>query len=214
MNIVFLTGAGISVPSGIPDFRSSGGLWNNYKIEEVASIESLKRNPELVYKFYQERFEEYSKCNPNEAHKIISDLQNKHNVVIITQNVDDLHEKAGSKIIYHMHGDLHHVRNIHDNSLKLRNEIQDISEYRPNVVFFEESIMYQNHIFNVLKKTEIICYVGTSNTVYPANMYYSLTQSFCKKLIFNKELPFGVNGFDSFIQGDVTNTLCEYFNNF
>jgi NAD-dependent deacetylase len=206
-----LTGAGISVPSGVPDFRSSlSGLWENHRIEEIATPQALKTNHKLVYDFYQSRHEDYSKCNPNKAHIALRELESKHDVFIITQNVDDLHERAGSSNVIHMHGDIKHVRHIYTGELKLRSEITDITEWRPNVVLFTENIMFGSEIMKHLKSCHMFISIGTSNNVAPANGFHKMTSSVCKTIQLNKEETIGSDQFHEVILGYADEIVPDY----
>lgn len=215
MNIVVLTGAGISVPSGIPDFRSAmTGLWENHKLEEVATPKALKENHKLVWDFYTHRYESYKLCNPNAAHFALKKLEQLGEVIIITQNIDDLHEQAGSiGNVIHMHGTLKHVRNMETYHLKNREEsIDDISKWRPNVVFFGESIIGKETIEYYLKKADLFLSIGTSNCVYPANMFHTQVPKTCKTVQLNKEETVGSQLFGKVILGDAQEIVPKYIN--
>lgn len=218
MKIVILTGAGISVPSGIPDFRSSiTGLWENHKIEEVATREALRKTPQLVYDFYQWRYDQYSSVKPNKAHLALTELETKHDVTIITQNVDSLHEMAGSSNVIHMHGDLKHVRDINsqeDNyDLILRDSVVDKSLYRPNVVLFGEFVIGEEVIMPALWESEMFISIGTSNNVYPAaNFHNMVNRKSCSIYQLNKEETVGSNHFDHVILGDVEEIVPRFVN--
>lgn len=187
-SIAILTGAGISAESGIKTFRDSNGLWENHNIDDVSSPEGLKRNPELVHKFYNDRRRELKTVNPNAAHYALVDLTENFEgkVTIITQNVDDLHERAAKEMnvninLIHMHGELNKVRCTECNHAF--DWIDDILEdtkcmvcgklhsVRPFVVFFNENIHYQNTISNVLSEADLFISIGTSGNVYPAAVF-------------------------------------------
>ena len=149
MKLVILTGAGMSAESGIKTFRDSDGLWENYRIEDVCTPEALERNPELVNHFYNERRKQLYEAQPNAGHKGLAELENYFDVRIITQNIDDLHERAGSKHVLHLHGELKKVRSsknpdsIYDLKgweLKPGTRCEDGSLLRPHVVFFGEAV--------------------------------------------------------------------------
>ena len=174
--IVFLTGAGISKESGIPTFRDAGdGLWENCNVQEVATHSAIVRNPDLVYKFINELRNKYKDCTPNEAHKLIAELEKDYEVVVITQNIDTLHEQAGSTNVVHLHGDLSKVRAI-DNSNLLFDYEEDITpesvirghKVRPHIVLFGEEVPNIEIASNILCDADICVVIGTSFNVYPA----------------------------------------------
>lgn len=174
--IVFLTGAGVSAESGIPTFRGTvGGLWENHKVEEVATAKALRDNPELVYKFMNEFRNKYKDCKPNSAHKAIAELEKDYDVVVITQNVDNLHEQAGSTNVIHLHGDLSKIRAV-DNENLLFDYTEDITPetsinghtVRPHIVLFGEAVPNIESASKVLCDADICIVIGTSFNVYPA----------------------------------------------
>lgn len=174
--IVFLTGAGISKESGIPTFRDAGdGLWENCNVQEVATHSAIVRNPDLVYKFINELRNKYKDCTPNEAHKLIAELEKDYEVVVITQNIDTLHEQAGSTNVVHLHGDLSKVRAI-DNYNLLFDYEEDITpesvirghKVRPHIVLFGEEVPNIETASNILCDADICVVIGTSFNVYPA----------------------------------------------
>ena len=174
--IVFLTGAGISKESGIPTFRDAGdGLWENCNVQEVATHSAIVRNPDLVYKFINELRNKYKDCTPNEAHKLIAELEKDYEVVVITQNIDTLHEQAGSTNVVHLHGDLSKVRAV-DNYNLLFDYEEDITpesvirghKVRPHIVLFGEEVPNIEIASNILCDADICVVIGTSFNVYPA----------------------------------------------
>lgn len=174
--IVFLTGAGISKESGIPTFRDAGdGLWENCNVQEVATHSAIVRNPDLVYKFINELRNKYKDCTPNEAHKLIAELEKDYEVVVITQNIDTLHEQAGSTNVVHLHGDLSKVRAI-DNYNLLFDYEEDITpesvirghKVRPHIVLFGEEVPNIEIASKILCDADICVVIGTSFNVYPA----------------------------------------------
>lgn len=174
--IVFLTGAGISKESGIPTFRDAGdGLWENCNVQEVATHSAIVRNPDLVYKFINELRNKYKDCTPNEAHKLIAELEKDYEVVVITQNIDTLHEQAGSTNVVHLHGDISKVRAIDDYNLLFDYE-EDITpesvirghKVRPHIVLFGEEVPNIEIASNILCDADICVVIGTSFNVYPA----------------------------------------------
>lgn len=176
-NIVVFTGAGVSAESGIKTFRDSGGLWEEYDIMEVASIDAWHRNPKLVLDFYNARRKQLAECKPNAAHLKIAELEQFYDVQVITQNVDDLHERAGSKKIIHLHGELTKVRNEDDETEVLDwgyNELNEShrskagSRLRPHIVWFGEEVPMMQQAISLVRKADCFVVVGTSLNVYPA----------------------------------------------
>jgi NAD-dependent deacetylase len=175
-NLIVLTGAGISAESGLKTFRDSDGLWMGYDVYEVASPQGWQKNPELVLDFYNQRRKEVAKALPNAAHKAIADLQTDYNVIVITQNIDDLHERAGSKNVIHLHGEIFKMRSEKDENTfyEIRDEIHsgekapDGSQLRPHVVWFGEQVPMIEKAAAILQKADIFMLVGTSLQVYPA----------------------------------------------
>ncbi|MDR2027078.1 MAG: NAD-dependent deacylase [Prevotellaceae bacterium] len=176
-NIVVLTGAGISAESGIKTFRDSGGLWEEYDISVVASIDGWHKNPDLVQEFYNKRRKELEKAEPNDAHKILAKLEEKFNVEIITQNVDNLHERGGSSKIIHLHGELTKARSSENPSLiyeigyraiQKGEKAGDGSTLRPHIVWFGEAVPMIETAVGKVRDADIIIITGTSLNVYPA----------------------------------------------
>ena len=174
--IVFFFFFGISKESGIPTFRNAGdGLWENCNVQEVATHSAIVRNPDLVYKFINELRNKYKDCTPNEAHKLIAELEKDYEVVVITQNIDTLHEQAGSTNVVHLHGDLSKVRAI-DNYNLLFDYEEDITpesvirghKVRPHIVLFGEEVPNIEIASNILCDADICVVIGTSFNVYPA----------------------------------------------
>lgn len=177
MKLVILTGAGMSAESGIKTFRDSDGLWENYRIEDVCTPEALASNPEFVNKFYNERRKQLYEAQPNPGHKGLAELEQYFDVQIITQNIDDLHERAGSRHVLHLHGELKKVRSsrnpdaIYDLDgweLKPGTRCEDGSLLRPHVVFFGESVPNIQPATEIVKQADIFVIIGTSLVVYPA----------------------------------------------
>ena len=176
MNIVVLTGAGMSVESGIDTFRDNNGLWQGHDVMEVASPQGWNANQNLVLDFYNQRRKQLLEVNPNEAHKILADLEKIHAVTIITQNVDDLHERAGSSNVLHLHGELLKVRSTAINTAVLEwkkdliigDKCKDGYQLRPHIVWFGEEVPEMNTAIKIVQKAEILIIVGTSMQVYPA----------------------------------------------
>ena len=174
--IVVLTGAGISAESGISTFRDSGGLWENHRIEDVASPDGWRKNKQLVLDFYNKRRGELFTCEPNIAHISLVELEQKFDVTIITQNVDNLHERAGSTKIIHLHGELIKARSSVDDTLiydwskdiLLTDTCEKGSQLRPHIVWFGESVPKMDEATSIVRDADIFIVVGTSLAVYPA----------------------------------------------
>lgn len=181
-NIVVLTGAGISAESGISTFRDSNGLWENYNVEDVATPEGFYRNPKMVTEFYNMRRKQLLEVQPNEAHRLVAELEKEYNVTVVTQNVDNLHERGGSTNIIHLHGELTKVCSSRDpynpefvKELKVdeydvdwQGKAGDGSRIRPFIVWFGEAVPKIEEAAEAVEKADIMIIVGTSLQVYPA----------------------------------------------
>lgn len=174
--IVVLTGAGISAESGISTFRDSNGLWENHDIMEVASISGYHKNPQLVQEFYNKRRQQLFEVHPNKAHLFLKQLEQHFNITIITQNVDDLHERAESSHIIHLHGELRKARSEKDENIildwnkdiKIGDLAEDRNQLRPHIVWFGEMVPMMDNAINEVKTADILLVIGTSMQVYPA----------------------------------------------
>ena len=176
--LVISTGAGMSAESGISTFRDAGGLWENYPVMDVCSAEGFARNPALVHKFYSERRAQILTCSPNNGHRALVELEKRFEVMIITQNVDDLHERAGSSNVLHLHGDLMKFRAIDDDSkvftllpdrcVTTPETIIDGHHVRPHIVFFQEAVPNFEPATEIVRSADILAIIGTSLVVYPA----------------------------------------------
>lgn len=175
--LVVLTGAGVSKESGIQTFRDSkDSLWNNYKIEDVATIDAWRKNRELVLNFYNERRRQLKEVEPNEAHFALARLEEHFDVTIITQNVDNLHERAGSSNVLHLHGELTKVRSTLDENLvydwhedcNIGDKCEKGSQLRPHIVWFGEMVPNLQKAADIVYDADIVIVIGTSFTVYPA----------------------------------------------
>lgn len=177
--LVFLTGAGMSAESGISTFRDSGGLWDKYSVMDVASAEGFARNPELIHRFYNKRRHELVEAMPNAAHKAVAELEKWYDVDVITQNVDNLHERAGSTKVLHLHGELMKVRSMtHPErvyELDLDNLDTDVNTrdsygdpVRPHIVFFQEAVPNIEPAIELMEMADVVVIIGTSMAVYPA----------------------------------------------
>ena len=196
--LVALTGAGISAESGLKTFRDSDGLWEGYDIEDVATPRAWKKNPQLVLEFYNYRRREVAKAQPNAAHIGLAELQDDFDVHIITQNIDDLHERAGSKKVLHLHGEIFKMRCERNEELvyEIRDDINwgDKSEkgfqLRPHIVWFEEPVPMIEEAMKITRTAEIFVVVGTSLVVYPAAGLVNFAPWQIPKFIVDKKVPY------------------------
>jgi len=177
MRLTVLTGAGISAESGIPTFRDAGGLWEGHRVEDVATPEGWHHNPALVLEFYNQRRKKALEVRPNRGHEILAELESRYDVTVITQNVDNLHERAGSSRVIHLHGSLFESRSTADPSLvypidgwrlDLGDRCEKGSQLRPNIVWFGEMVPMMDVAAEIVADTDILLVVGTSLVVYPA----------------------------------------------
>lgn len=174
--IVVFSGAGISAESGVKTFRDHDGLWENHRIEDVASPEGFRKNPQLVLDFYNTRRRQLNEVEPNDAHLILAELQEFYDVEIITQNVDDLHERAGSKKVLHLHGELKKTRPIDsdvdivvwENDLNVGDKNDKGVQLRPHIVWFGETVSEMENAIEITSTADYFIVIGTSMTVYPA----------------------------------------------
>lgn len=191
-NIVVLTGAGISKESGINTFRDSGGLWENHRVEDVANFDSWLKDPDLVRSFYNQRRKDVINAKPNQAHIDLARLDKYFNVNIITQNIDDFHERAGSKNIIHLHGEIKKVESVR-NPMYIRElegwelTVDHKDEYgdplRPHIVWFGEAVPMIEPSVELCQKADIIIIIGTSLAVYPAAGLINYAPSSSKKYL-------------------------------
>lgn len=204
MKIAVLTGSGISVESGLPTFRDSNGLWRNYAWEEVASPQGWKKDPGLVLEFYNERRTATWIAQPNAAHLAIGRLEKYYEVVVITQNVDELHERGGSKNVIHVHGNLAYARSsinpnirfrIEGNPITLGQTCEDGSQLRPDVVWFGEHVRDLDESRLHVATADKVLIVGTSLSVYPfASLVYSARRD-AEKILVSLEIEKIPDGF-------------------
>lgn len=182
--IVVLSGAGISAESGIKTFRDSDGLWENYNVEDVASIDGWYRDPDLVTDFYNARRAELAKTSPNDAHKLVAALEKFYDVTVVTQNIDNLHERGGSSKIIHLHGEAtkacsengkRYVQDIGYRPIGHDEKAPDGARLRPFIVWFGEAVPMMDEAVKVVEQADILIIVGTSLNVYPAAglLYYA-----------------------------------------
>lgn len=177
--LVVSSGAGISAESGIKTFRDAGGLWENYPVMDVCSADGFRRNPELVHQFYNERRRQLVDARPNAAHAALVELEKDFDVYIITQNVDDLHERAGSEHVLHLHGELMKIRSVNDPGYVESLDIDHLTTtpatrgrnghpMRPHIVFFQEPVPNMEAAASLVEQADIFVVIGTSLVVYPA----------------------------------------------
>lgn len=195
--LVVLTGAGISAESGLKTFRDSDGLWSGYNIEDVATPRAWKKNQQLVLDFYNYRRKEVKQANPNAAHIGLKELEQWFYVEIITQNIDDLHERAGSKNVLHLHGEIFKMRS--ENNERLLYEIRDDmalgdlaedgAQLRPHIVWFEEPVPMIEKAAYIASTADIFVVIGTSLAVYPAAGLVQYAPSFAPRFVLDKSVP-------------------------
>ena len=181
-NLVILTGAGMSAESGISTFRDAGGLWDQYPVEQVATPEGYIANPQLVIQFYNERRKQLLQVKPNRGHELVAELEKYFNVTVITQNVDNLHERAGSSHVIHLHGELTKVTSTlqpnnpnyikelkpEEFEVKIGDLAADGSQFRPFIVWFGESVPMIEKAIEYVETADVFLIIGTSLNVYPA----------------------------------------------
>ena len=196
--LVVLTGAGISAESGLKTFRDSDGLWEGYDVTEVATPRGWKRNPQLVLDFYNMRRKDVADAKPNAAHTGLAELEKYFDVHIITQNIDDLHERGGSTKVLHLHGEIFKMRSekTHELVKEIREDImlgdcaEDGCQYRPNIVWFEEPVPAIEEAVSIVNTADIFVVVGTSLVVYPAAGLINYAAPFIPKFIIDKQVPY------------------------
>ncbi|HZH00997.1 MAG TPA: NAD-dependent deacylase [Flavisolibacter sp.] len=196
--LVVLTGAGVSAESGLKTFRDSDGLWEGYDIEEVATATAWKRNPALVLEFYNFRRQNVKEAIPNDAHYALAQLEEDFDVHIVTQNIDDLHERAGSTQVLHLHGEILKMRSVKNDQLiypiegdiQLGDTAEDGGQLRPHIVWFEEPVTMIEEAIRIVKKADIFMVVGTSLVVYPAAGLVNYAPWPIPKFIIDKKVPY------------------------
>lgn len=199
--LIVLSGAGVSAESGIATFRDSNGLWENHKIEDVATPEAWQRNPDLVNTFYNLRRANLLQAQPNAAHLGLATLEQEFEVHIITQNVDDLHERAGSTQVLHLHGELLKMRCEEDETdiqpIKKDITAQTLSKrgkrMRPQIVWFGEAVPNMDEAISLAEQADIFVVVGTSLQVYPAAGLLHFVPAFAPKFVIDTQLPYIAN---------------------
>ena len=196
-HIVVLTGAGISAESGLKTFRDSDGLWNGYNVYDVATPGAWKKNPEMVLEFYNARRKDVAAAEPNAAHIALAEFEKDFDVTIVTQNIDDLHERGGSTKIIHLHGEIFKMRSEADEELvyEIRGDIKlgdiaaDGKQLRPFIVWFEEPVPMIEKAVALMYDCDYFVVVGTSLQVYPAASLLQYAPRFLPKFIIDKKIP-------------------------
>jgi len=226
-SIVILTGAGISAESGIKTFRASDGLWEDHRIEDVATPSAFQRNPELVQRFYNTRRKNLlsPEITPNPAHRALAQLEKEFHgeFTLITQNIDDLHERAGSQNILHMHGELLKMRCTNTGEIFVcRDSIEtndpcsccdQIGTLRPHIVWFEEMPLYMDNIYQTMERCDLFISIGTSGNVYPAaGLVQIANQIGAKSIEMNLERSNTASQFDSAIYGKASEIVPNWVN--
>jgi len=197
--LVVLSGAGISAESGISTFRDSDGLWEQYAIEDVATPQAWKKNPELVQRFYNERRKQVIAAEPNAAHRYFAALEKSYDVVIVTQNIDDLHERGGSSNVLHLHGNIRESKSsgpqqekayytVHGWELKMEDRCPDGFPLRPHVVWFGEAVPKLELAAEFVSFADYLVVVGTSLNVYPAAGLIHYAKSSCRKFVIDPKV--------------------------
>ncbi len=194
--LVVLSGAGISAESGISTFRDSNGLWEDHRIEDVASPEGFLKNPQLVLDFYNARRRQLKEVHPNAAHQILAELEDNFDVIIVTQNVDNLHERAGSTKVIHLHGELTKARP-HNNEYVVMDWLDDLNvgdvdsmgvQLRPHIVWFGEAVPKMQEAIEEVANADILLVIGTSLQVYPAAGLLDYISSSCELYVVDPHL--------------------------
>ncbi len=195
--LIVLTGAGISAESGLRTFRDADGLWEGYNVQDVATPRAWRRDPQLVLNFYNERRQNVMEAKPNAAHIALAVLEQYFDVHIITQNIDDLHERGGSTKVMHLHGEILKMRSeLNDDELyevtgdiKLGDKAADGGQFRPHVVWFEEQVPMIEYAVPLMQSADIFLLVGTSLAVYPAAGLVDYVRHRVPKYVIDKQIP-------------------------
>ncbi len=212
-NLVVLSGAGISAESGLKTFRDSDGLWMGYNVQDVATPRAFARNPALVLDFYNQRRRDVLAAQPNAAHTGLAGLENDFAVTIVTQNIDDLHERGGSSHVMHLHGEIFKMRSVKNEQhvFEIREDINlgdlapDGGQLRPNIVWFEEAVPLIPAAAQVMMTADVFVLIGTSLQVYPAAGLIDYVPAAVPKYIIDRKIP-AVNNYDNlhFIEKNAT----------
>ena len=210
--LVVLSGAGISAESGVKTFRDSNGLWENHRIEDVASFEGFQKNPQMVLDFYNARRKQLREVEPNNAHLILAEFEAFFDVEIITQNVDDLHERAGSTKITHLHGELLKVRPI-DSETEILQWKEDLNvgdfnakgiQLRPHIVWFGEMVPEMEKAIKLTAEADIFLIIGTSMQVYPAAGLINYVPPSCEVFVIDPNLENMYAKYENFFKTSAT----------
>ncbi len=196
-HIVFLTGAGVSAESGLKTFRDSDGLWEGYDVHQVATPQGWETNMQLVLNFYNERRRDVAAAKPNAAHELIAALEAHYTVTVITQNIDDLHERGGSTNILHLHGQITQCRSVHNTTtyypytqdIAIGDTAPDGGQLRPHIVWFGEAVPMIEQAAHIMSTAHICVVVGTSLQVYPAAGLVDLAPHNCPIYVVDKHIP-------------------------
>ncbi|MDN3657584.1 NAD-dependent deacylase [Ferruginibacter paludis] len=196
-HIVVLSGAGISAESGLKTFRDSDGLWNGYDVYEVATPGGWRKNPQLVLDFYNDRRRDVAAAKPNAAHTGLAGLEKDFDVTIITQNIDDLHERGGSSNVVHLHGEIFKMRSVADidtvyeirGDIKIGDVAPDGTQLRPHIVWFEEEVPMMEKAVQIVQNADYFVVIGTSLQVYPAAALLQYAPRYLPKFIIDKKSP-------------------------
>jgi NAD-dependent deacetylase len=199
--LIVLTGAGISAESGLKTFRDSDGLWEGYDINEVATATAWRKNPKLVLEFYNLRRQNVKDAEPNDAHKILADLEQYFDVRIVTQNIDDLHERAGSTKVLHLHGEIFKMRSEKNEDLvyPITGDIsfgqlaEDGAQLRPHIVWFEEPVNMMEAAIREVQSADFFLVAGTSLVVYPAAGLINYVPRNATRFIVDKKIPYNAS---------------------
>jgi NAD-dependent deacetylase len=192
-HLVILSGAGVSADSGVKTFRDADGLWENHRVEDVCTPEALARNPSLVLDFYNQRRRQLKDVQPNDGHRAVAALEQHFNVDVVTQNVDNLHERAGSTRVLHLHGELTKVRSMKnpayicdaDGDINVGDRCPAGGQLRPHIVFFGEAVPNLEPAAAIVATADILIIAGTSMAVYPAASLYRYAPRGCKIYVLN-----------------------------
>lgn len=213
--IVVLSGSGISAESGLPTFRDANGLWRNHDWRQLASPEGWRKHPELVLEFYNERRAQAAAAQPNAAHRALAELESKYEVVIVTQNVDDLHERAGSTRVVHLHGQLTWARgtsrrrlrrHIGAAPIRIGDLCEDGTQLRPDIVWFGEAVPAMDEAADEVADADKVLVVGTSLTVYPAASLTGYARADAEKALCSLEIEALPHGYE-WLRGSAATTI-------
>ena len=220
-HIVVLTGAGISAESGLSTFRDNGGLWEQHSVYDVATPEAFERNRDLVLRFYNERRRQLQTVQPNPAHRLLAELESRFQVTVVTQNVDDLHERGGSSNVLHLHGELTKARSsaypdlIYDIGYNDINPVDTCdrgAQLRPHIVWFGEMPLAMERIEAALAACDLFVSIGTSGAVYPAAGFVQLARyAGARTVEINLEPTQGARLFDEGVYGPATEAVPAFF---